>query len=192
VRGIVVKMAWDRLFESNDHFLFGSRRTAVDLSTQHPDPLQIFRLWQIYIDNVNPLLKITHTATMQGRIIEATSNLANISPNLEAFMFSIYSMAVLSLGVDECKAKFGTFKEDLSTRYQCCCQQALLNAGLLRTNDRDCLTAFYLYLVIKPGKVLYFMRAYDKLGLDQTQNRSSLSVLHAWCGASYCTPNGPS
>lgn len=107
----------------------------------------MFRLWQIYLENVNPLLKVTHIPTLQGRFIEAAANVKNISPNLEALMFAIYCMAIHSLDVVDCQTSFGLPKEDLLTRYQSGCQQALFNAGFLRSNDRDCLTAFYLYLV---------------------------------------------
>ena len=147
MREVVIKKGWVQLFGDNDHLLFGSPNTNVDLSTLHPEPVQIFRLWQIYLDNVNPLLKVTHTPSLQGRIIEAASNVTGISPTLEALMFSIYCMAILSLVVDDCQAIFGSSKEDLLTRFQFGCQQALLNCGFLRSSDRDCLTALYLYLV---------------------------------------------
>ncbi|KAK9250492.1 hypothetical protein V1507DRAFT_483003 [Lipomyces tetrasporus] len=147
VSEIEVKKAWDQLFADNDNLLFGSRKTAVDLSTLHPELVQIFRLWQIYLNNVDPLLKVTHTPSLQGRLIEAASNVAYISPTLEALMFSVYSMSIMSLTADECQATFGSSKEDLLTRYQFGCQQGLLNCGYLRTGDRECLTAFYLFLV---------------------------------------------
>jgi hypothetical protein len=146
VREVMVGKAWDRLFGNDDHLLFGSRQAAVELSTFHPEPVDIFRLWQVYLDNVNPLLRVTHTSTLQGRIIEAASNPTNITPALEALMFSIYSMAVLSLDED-CETLFGMPKADLLRKFQFGCQQALLNCGFLRSADRDCLTALYLYLV---------------------------------------------
>lgn len=144
-RGPVFTKTFDHTY-SNDNLLLGSRDTAVELATLHPEPVHIFRLWQVYLDNANPLLKVTHTPTLQGRIIEAAGNVRNISPNLEALMFSIYCMATLSLGADECEARFGLPKDDLLVKYQFGCQQALLNSGFLRTNNRDCLTALYLYL----------------------------------------------
>ena len=147
MREVIIKKAWDQLFHKNDNLLFGSRKSAVDISTLHPEPVQMFRLWQLYLENVNPLLKVTHTPSLQGRIIEAASNVLNIRPNLEALMFSIYSMSILSLAVDDCQAMFGSSKVDLLTRYQFGCQQALLNCDFLRCSDRDCLTALYLYLV---------------------------------------------
>ena len=119
----------------------------MDISSQHPDPVQIFRLWQIYLDNVDPLLKVTHTPSLQGRIIEAIGNAKSIDPTLEALMFSIYCISVLSLPPEDCQNTFGSSKEDLLTKYQSVCQEALLNCGFLRSSDRDCLTALYLYLV---------------------------------------------
>jgi hypothetical protein len=146
VREVMVGKTWDHLFENDDHLLFGSRQAAVELSTLHPEPVHIFRLWQIYLDNVNPLLRVTHTPTLQGRIIEAASNLTNITPTLEALMFGIYSMAVLSLSED-CQTLFGMPKGDLLRKFQLGCQQSLWNCGFLRSPDRDCLTALHFYLV---------------------------------------------
>jgi hypothetical protein len=155
MREVLVKRGWVQLFGENDHLLFGCPNTNVDLSTLHPEPVQIFRLWQIYLDNVNPLLKVTHTPSLQGRVIEAASNVINISPPLEALMFSIYCMATLSLAIDDCQTIFHSPQEDLLTRFQFGCQQALLNCGFLRSGDRDCLTALYLYLVSLSGDYVY-------------------------------------
>lgn len=139
------------MYQSNDPLLFGSSKRAVDFSTLHPDQIQIFRLWQIYLDNVNPLLKVTHTPTLQGCIIDAASNVVNIKPTLAALMFSIYCVSITSLVESECRAMFGSPREDLLARYQFGCQQALWNCGFLRSGDRDCLTALYLYLVSLSG-----------------------------------------
>jgi hypothetical protein len=147
VRETEVKRAWEETVQKDDNLLFGSRDPTVDLSIIHPDTIQIFRLWQVYLDNVNPLLKVTHTPTLQACIIEAASNLKCIPPTFEALMFGIYSTAVTSLTGDECRTTFNSSREDLLTRFHFGCQQALLGCGFLRTNDRDCLTALYLYLV---------------------------------------------
>ena len=143
----MVRKAWDQSILNDDHLLFCSPKTTLELSTLHPGPVQIFRLWQIYLDNVNPLLKVTHTPTLQGRIIEAASSLTNIKPSLEALMFSIYCMSIFSLSEEVCQDMFGNSKDRLLERYQLGCQQALLNCGFLQSTDRDCLTALYLYLV---------------------------------------------
>ena len=110
----------------------------------------MFRLWQIYLDNVNPLLKVTHTPTLQSRIIDAASDVTNISPSLEALMFSIYCTSVVSVAEEDCIAFFRSSRKDLLARYQFACQQALRKCGAWRSPDLDGLTALYLYLV-SPG-----------------------------------------
>jgi hypothetical protein len=137
---------------NDDHLLFGSPKTVVNLYTLHPEPAQIFFLWHIYLENVNPLLKVTHVPSLQGCIIEASTNILNIQPPaLEALMFSIYCMAILSLSEDECWSKFGRSRDELLARYQFGSRQALWSCGFLRCNDRNCLTAVFLYLVSSRG-----------------------------------------
>ncbi|EFR05340.1 C6 zinc finger domain-containing protein [Nannizzia gypsea CBS 118893] len=155
MRHAVIKKAWHHTFQgqSSGHLLlFGSSGGIVDLSTTHPSQMQIFRLWQVYLDNVNPLLKVTHTPTLQARIIDAASDITNIKPTLEALMFSIYSISILSLTEDQCSGFFGSPKKDILTGYQTSCQQALGNCDVLQSCDYECLTALYLYLVaIRPA-----------------------------------------
>lgn len=63
---------------SSEHLLlFGSSGGIFDLSLPHPSQMQISKLWQVYLDNVNPLLKATHTPTLQTRIIDAASDITN-------------------------------------------------------------------------------------------------------------------
>ncbi|KAI1503407.1 hypothetical protein F5X99DRAFT_375149 [Biscogniauxia marginata] len=142
-----IKEVWDLLSRDSDHLLFGVRNSSVDLSTLHPEPIQIFRLWQIYLDNVNPLLKVTHTPNLQRCIVEATGNTSNIKPELEALMFAIYCISVSTLTADHCQSIFTFSKQDLLTRFHFGCQQALQNCRFLQTSDRDVLTALFLYLV---------------------------------------------
>lgn len=177
------------MFGDNDHLLFGAPQTNVDLSTLHPQPVQIFRLWQLYLDNVNPLLKVTHTPSLQGRIIEAASHVSNIEPPLEALMFSIYCIALVSLddNAHHCLVSFGSPIEDLLTRFQFGCRQALQNCGFLRTNDRDCLTALCLYLVRLPCRLGFFLIFPD---VRSAQHRSSIPLSYAGRGNSHCPAHG--
>lgn len=142
-----VRKTWDQVHAYSDPMFFGSQNADLDLSPLHPSSIQIIRLFQIYLDNVNPLLKVTHMPTVQGRIIEAAANPVNIDRDLEALMFSFYCMAVTSLTDQECVNMFGSPRKDLLTGYQFACQQALAKCEFLRTSSRDCLTAMFLYLV---------------------------------------------
>ncbi|KAL1895632.1 hypothetical protein Sste5346_005102 [Sporothrix stenoceras] len=142
-----IREMWARQIGSTGSLFFrGPHRTLGNVTALHPGPVQIFRLWQIYLQNVDPLLKITHTPSLQGRIVEAASNLEGIDSTLEALLFSIYCVAVHSMAASDCQAAFGAPKEDLLATYQPACEQALLNSNFMRTTERDCLAAFFLYL----------------------------------------------
>jgi hypothetical protein len=142
-----IHSSWDRLFPDTDHILFGSWARPKPLAPLHPQPVHIFRLWQIYLDNVNPLLKITHSPTLQQRLVEAATDIGKIKPEFEALIFGIYCAALMSISEEECLNAFGEKREKLESQYQACCQHALLKAGFLRTFDREVLVAFFLFLV---------------------------------------------
>ena len=121
----------------------------------HPSQVHIFKLWQIYLERVNPLLKVTHTPSLQPRIIDAAGDVTNVTPSLEALLLSIYCVAIISLAEGECVAMFQTSKDSLLSTYHPACQQALLRCGAWwsgsgsrSVEDQDFgLVALYLYLV---------------------------------------------
>ena len=143
---------------SVNHLFFGSSEVEADLSSLHPKPAHILKLWQLYLENVGPLLGVTHNTSLQGHIINAVGDVQNIKPSLEALMFSIYCMSSIILTEDECEEFFSSPKADLLSRFRFGCQQALLKCGFLQTKDRDCLTALFLYLVRLP-LYYYFLHA---------------------------------
>lgn len=149
LRDAAGKRTWDQMYRNTTDFLFfGSLIPDLDFTALHPsDHVQVFKLWQVYLENVDPLLKVTHTPTLQVRLIDATGNLGNVEPKLEALMFGIYCVAVMSLTDMECLDMFAAGRDGLLLRYRFGCQQALLKCGFLQTDDRDCLTALFLYLV---------------------------------------------
>ncbi|KAF3000058.1 hypothetical protein E8E13_000709 [Curvularia kusanoi] len=142
----IVKI-WGRVFETDHNHLFGDSKVDGPLSMLHPSHVQIFRLWQVYSDNINPLLKITHAPTLQARILDAAVDINGISRELEALMFSIYCTAIITMSEDDCRTIMGGTKAGLLSKYQDACRQALINCGFLRSRERDCLTAFFLYLI---------------------------------------------
>lgn len=118
-----------------------------DLSSMHPEPVQIFRLWQTYLTNCNPLLKLFHAPTMQQVILDASCDLLNVPRYTEALMFSIYLLAVTSLSSQECETMFHVARTDLLTKYSHATQQALVNARFLKSLSLSTLHALCIYLV---------------------------------------------
>ncbi|KAK0379103.1 fungal specific transcription factor domain-containing protein [Colletotrichum limetticola] len=147
VDGSTIHHAFDKMYDNQDGFPFivGSRNASV--THLHPSPIQIFQLWQIYINNVNPLLKITHVPTVQGLIIEASANLEKIPKSVETLMFAIYLMAVTSMEDVDVAKMFNEPKPTVLSRFHTALQQALVNAGFMRTSDTMVLQAYMLYLI---------------------------------------------
>ena len=128
-------------------FLFSSTIPATSLTALHPQPVHIFRLWQTFLDNVNPLSKLLHAPTMQHQVLATMGNPGSLSKSMEALMFAIYAAAVASLDNDECMSTMGESRSALLTRYSMATQQALIRAHYLKTSDLVVLQAFTLFLV---------------------------------------------
>ncbi|KUI65811.1 hypothetical protein VM1G_02514 [Cytospora mali] len=142
----VLEDVWSHRFQAAAHDQ-ETEHLLIDPSVSHPEQAHIIRLWQIYLDNINPLVKVTHTPTLQPRIIDASSNMANVNPTLEALILSICCVSVLSLTEDECRTLFQSPRTNLLARYQSACNKALLSCHAWRGGDIEGLTAVYLYLL---------------------------------------------
>lgn len=137
-------MSQDNNEESFDLFISATRQS---LKGVHPNQLHIFKLWQTFLENVNPLTKILHAPTVQQQILEAMSDLSSISTELEALMFSIYCISLVSLPAAEVEKSFGESKKKLLSRCRRGAQIAFRNASFLRTSKVMVLQAVMLYLV---------------------------------------------
>lgn len=135
------------MFSDFDNFPFMVGGAPTPITHLHPSAIQIFQLWQMYLDNVNPLLKICHAPSLQAQIVGAGVNLTKIPRPLEALMFSVYLIAVKSMKDEEVQSTLGEPKSTVLDRYYQASQQALVNAGFMRSNELMVLQAFILCLV---------------------------------------------
>ncbi|KAK1966845.1 fungal-specific transcription factor [Colletotrichum sublineola] len=138
--------------ELSMHDLLSSSQPGI--SQLHPEPRQIYRLWQIFVESVNPLLKIVHVPTLQQRVLDASWNPSGASKPLAAMLFAIYTLAITSTSTDECVLVFGETKVALSTRYRHAAFRALVEAEFLTTRDFEVLQALVLFLFSDPNSEL--------------------------------------
>ncbi|XXH00367.1 hypothetical protein Hte_006711 [Hypoxylon texense] len=129
-----------------------SDTSDANLEELHPQPAHIFRLWQIFLERVDPLTKVIHVPTVQPLLVEAAASRANISKTNEALLFSIYLMATVALTEDECMERFGCTKDDAYSRYSRGCRSALMRIGILKNYDLVVLQSLVLYLFSLPGR----------------------------------------
>lgn len=82
-----------------DHhaFLLGYRSADVDLRPLHPLPSQIPYMWQVYQENVDPIVKVLHVPTVDKLVNQTRKDLDNLTPANEALMFAIYFAAITSM-----------------------------------------------------------------------------------------------
>ncbi|MCJ1471357.1 hypothetical protein MMC07_010005 [Pseudocyphellaria aurata] len=147
-------------------FALGPARTQV----LHPQPVQIFRLWQTFLDNVNPLVKILHTPTVQQLVLEASGNLKFVSKSMNALLFAIYLAAVSSLSNAECEIIVGQERSVLLANFYLGARESLISAGFLSSSDLVVLQAYVLFLTlsgiaIRFGQRLSLHRDGASLGL---------------------------
>ncbi|KAK8136028.1 fungal specific transcription factor domain-containing protein [Apiospora sp. TS-2023a] len=133
-----------------DHhaFIFGYRSSDVDLRKLHPLPSQIPFIWQIYTENVDPIVKILHVPTMHNVIRQVRADMNTLTPGLEALMFAIYYASITSMEENEVQINFNTDKARLLDQYRFGTEQALAKANFVNTSDAVVVQAVTLYLVV--------------------------------------------
>ncbi|KAL7917773.1 hypothetical protein ACQKWADRAFT_274172 [Trichoderma austrokoningii] len=154
--------------------------TTIGQLELHPDPKHVFRLWQIFADSVNPLIKIIHAPTLQERIFEAAWTPQSTAKSLEATMFAVYALAIASMKPASCVLLFGQGKQVLVNRYRIGALRALSGTDLLSTRDMEVLQALTLVLMIDPQSELSItaaalaMRIAHKMGLHHAGKDSHM------------------
>jgi hypothetical protein len=128
-------------------YFFSFSSLASSVSVFHPRPDQIMILWRIFVEHVDPVIRMLHKPTAQKSIVEAKDSIAEMSKPFEALMFSIYFASVTSMTEEECQIRLGENKDVLLIRYRFAVQQSFARAGFLSTHSIVMLQALIIYLV---------------------------------------------
>jgi hypothetical protein len=86
------------------------------LESLRPPPVLIISLWQKYLENVDPILKILHAPTAQKHIMWIAQGQGALSPPAECLMFAIHYAAVVTMTVEDCRIEFNENKSDMVKR----------------------------------------------------------------------------
>ncbi|KFY69098.1 hypothetical protein V496_00477 [Pseudogymnoascus sp. VKM F-4515 (FW-2607)] len=126
-------------------FVLGGKSPIT--APSHPPAEIIRQLWQIFIENINPLMKVVHIPSLQIAMDKAIGNIENIPRGFEALMFAIYHIAIISLTDDECKDLMGETKTILLRRYLASTKAALSRAKFMSTASIVVLQALVIHLI---------------------------------------------
>lgn len=120
---------------------------ASDADRMGPSISQKLKLWQIFLDNFNPLVKLFHAPTVQLIVHQAVIDSGSLGKSQKALLRAIYQCAVITLSDEECVVQLNEPREILLGRYMIATQQALVRAEFLKSTDLISLQALTLYLV---------------------------------------------
>ncbi|CAM1501379.1 Fc.00g105410.m01.CDS01 [Cosmosporella sp. VM-42] len=140
-------MSQDRVLKSSPSrvpFVFG--RGSEGENASQPLPSQVPFIWQTFVENVDPFMKILHIPTMSKVVRESKGKFNNLSSGGEALMFAISLATISSLTDSEVVDNFSTSKARLVTQLTLGVEQSLLRAGFLNTTDLNVVQAFVIYL----------------------------------------------
>ena len=133
--------------DSSADLLLSGDDPSIDVRELQPDPIHVFRLWQLFLDRVNPLTKIIHTPTVQPYVIEGATNIRSLPLPQQALLFSIYTMAIFSLSDSECLEMFNFHRGDALRRFTQGAKLSLVRFDFLRNENLATLQALLLFLV---------------------------------------------
>lgn len=112
-----------------------------------PEPIQIFTLWQTYLERVNPLTKIVHVPTVQPLIMQATTDWVGLTLPHQALLFSIFAMAVFSLDDKEAVQLLGVAREKAMQDFNAGTKVALSQSNFIQNYGTATIQAFLIHLV---------------------------------------------
>ncbi|RYP91996.1 hypothetical protein DL770_001851 [Monosporascus sp. CRB-9-2] len=134
------------LSPGHDAGLLLPSESSLDLKELHPPPEHVFLLWQKFLDRVNPLTKVIHVPTLQPMVAEAATNIDSVPKNVEALLFSIYTMAAVSLTDEESMTFLGYPRKDAVERFSRGVRVTLTRIDILKHYDLVILQALVLYM----------------------------------------------
>lgn len=107
------------------------------------------QLCQVYLQQVDPIMKILHRPSVERWMILGQRYLSFVPGDLAvgALGFSVRFAAAASLTEDQCRARFCTSRSDLVADARTACESALGRSGFLASPSVTALQAFVLYLV---------------------------------------------
>ncbi|KIV99438.1 uncharacterized protein PV09_08869 [Verruconis gallopava] len=121
---------------------------AVERNTKelHPPVAQIWAIFNLYLDNVDPLLKVVHAPSFQKQLLQAVQNMDSLEAEVEILLFSIYFSAMISIPTEDCLSMFKESRVTLLERYRFGLEQCLIRSNFLMKPSLPVLQALVLYL----------------------------------------------
>lgn len=133
--------------DPNTDLLLGDDAPSSSVLDAWPGAALVFKLWQIFLDRVNPFTKVIHVHSFQPHVVEATNGTQGLPENIMALLLSIFLMAVVAMSEEECLTMLKKTKEAAVASFSAGIRQIMRQLNFMRTNDLVILQSLCLYLV---------------------------------------------
>ncbi|KAI0425544.1 fungal-specific transcription factor domain-containing protein [Xylaria sp. FL1042] len=133
---------------STNAAILGYRSLAHSLRDFYPSTELSMKLFQLFTENVLPLVRIFHTTSLIRLFWAAAATTDPLDKETEALLFAIYYSAVISIDPVQCANVLGEPRPVVVERYRFATEQALARANLLNTQSTILLQAAILYVSV--------------------------------------------
>ncbi|KIW12849.1 hypothetical protein PV08_08036 [Exophiala spinifera] len=118
-----------------------------DVLEFYPDAHLALRLWNVYINSVDPVVKLLHIPTIQSTIVATILDPRSAQPSKVALTFAIYYAAITALCHDDDHEPLELPCEKLAllNRYKLCLDQLLVVPDLMDRPELAALQALAIY-----------------------------------------------
>lgn len=134
--------------DSRGLFLFTPSTTSQSLQSLYPSSSDLLTLFDIFQENVDPVVRIFHCPTLRITIAEALPLLdGSLDRHTEVILFSISYAALTSLSEQDCRRLLGEERRVLLPRYRHAVEQSLARARFLDSQNLGVLASLVLFLI---------------------------------------------
>ncbi|KAK9439968.1 fungal specific transcription factor domain-containing protein [Metarhizium brunneum] len=138
--------------ENNTDLFFPGDLSTANIEDLVPDPIHAFKLWQLFLERVNPLFKVVHVPTVQPMVMEGATNIASLQHYQQALVLSIYTSAAVSLSEAESIQLLGMSRESAIQKFLAGTKVALIRFNFLKNYNMTALQALVHFMHCLQGR----------------------------------------
>ncbi|KAL6885661.1 fungal-specific transcription factor domain-containing protein [Trichoderma evansii] len=137
---------------SGGSFLFPHTVPQVQRAVANPPLDQILRLWKIYVQNVDPLIRVLHNPSIEQILNDLSLNEGSLNSEARTLLLAVCYGAVSSLSPSQARVEFALDTQSYTASFRSAVEKALADAQVLQTHDLQVLQAFVIFLTCIPRK----------------------------------------
>lgn len=125
----------------------GFNLSLTDVQSYYPSTWRSLQLWQTFVYNVDPVIKILHIPTAQVTVHKAINNPEKGEHDLNALLFAIYFAATTSLSAADALHLLGQLRNASLVRFKQGLEHSLAAANFFDSPSMRSLQAMTIYIV---------------------------------------------